>query len=913
MKNWPSNSKMKSAANTKKMSGKASQNQAPNQSEVVAMIGAFNSGQLEKALQLALSMTTRYPSQQVGWKCLGAVLHQSGRHQDSLKAMKKSVELAPNDVEAKCNLGVALRDLGRTAEAEQVYRQAIEINPGYAQAHNNLGNSLRDMGRFDEALASYLQAVGLKNDYAEAHNNLGSILKELGRFVEAEVSYRNAIAIKNAYPEALANLGNLLKERGLLEQAADCYRQAIAIKPDFAEALNNLGATLQESGSSEEAANVYRQAILLKPDYAEAYSNLSVVLRVLGQLSEAELSCRQAIALQPNYAEAHSNLGTVLKDLGRSMEAEASCRQSIALNPQLAQTHNNLGSVLNELGRLEEEEACYRQAIVLKPDYAEAHSNLGKALKDLGRLTEAQASCCQAIALNPDFAGAHNNLGNVLRELRQLDEAETSYRRAIALDPKLAEAQNNLGVILLEIGHPAEAEARCRRAIELKPEHVEAHNNLGNALKELGRLDDAEVIFHQAIVLNPEYVPAYNNLLFSMNYVGKFTHAERLQEAKRFGLRASNKAVSKFTDWQCTNTCSKLSIGFVSGDLRGHPVGYFLEGLLTNIDLSKFELIAYPTQFAEDALTQKIKPFFKHWRALFGKNDEAAAKLIHEDAPHILIDLAGHTAHNRLPVFAYKPAPIQVSWLGYFASTGLPEMDYILGDPYVTPETEAHHFSEKIWRLPETYLCFTPPQFEIEVKPLPALVNGFITFGCFNNLTKLNDSVLALWAKVLAVLPNAKLFLKTKQLADPLVVQNMLQRFDRVGVTADRLILEGPSPRADYFESYNKVDIALDPFPFPGGTTSVEGLWMGVPVVTLKGERFISHNGETIAHNAWQANWIANDANDYVRLALEAASDLEKLARERAWLREQVLASPLFDAPRFARNFEAALLAMAAK
>ena len=606
-------------------------------------------------------------------------------------------------------------------------------------------------------------------------------------------------------------------------------------------------------------------------------------------------------------------LGSALRQSGKFEESLVATQKSVQTAPNDAEAHNNLGNVLRDLGHLTQAEASFRQAIFLKPDMVQAHYNLSDALRDLGRFSESEESCRKALALKPDYAKAHINLGNALRDLGRLAEAEASFNLAIAIQSNLADAYNNLGVVQKDLGRFTDSEASFRKAIALNPEFPEAHNNLGYALKEVGRLNEAANGFLRALELKFDYVEEHINLLFSMNYVDMFSNIDRLQEAKRFGLSVSQKAVTKFTDWMCPDTRSKLRIGFVSGDLRGHPVGYFLEGLLSNIDASKFELIAYPTQFAEDALTQKIKPFFKHWRALFGKKDEAAAKLIHQDAPHILIDLAGHTAHNRLPVFAYKPAPIQVSWLGYFATTGLPEMDHILGDPYVTPETEAHHFSEKIWRLPETYLCFTPPQFEIEVKPLPALVNGFITFGCFNNLTKLNDSVLALWAKVLAALPSAKLFLKTKQLADPLVVQDMLQRFDRVGVTADRLILEGPSPRADYFESYNKVDIALDPFPFPGGTTSVEGLWMGVPVVTLKGERFISHNGQTIAHNAGQANWIANDANDYVRLALEATSDLEKLARERAGLRAQVLASPLFDAPRFTHNFEAAMLAMAAK
>ena len=662
----------------------------------------------------------------------------------------------------------------------------------------------------------------------------------------------------------------------------------------------------------EKASKISLALTVKFPDNQFAWKSLGASLHQSGRFEEAVLAMQKSVDLNLNDFEAHYNLGNAYKDLGLRIQAQESYRHAIHLKPDFAQAHYNLGNTLGDLGHRTEAEICYRRAIAIKPDFAQAMYNLGNELKHSWHLTQAESNYRQAIALIPNFADAHHNLGAILQELGKLDEAAVSCRQAVTLKPELAEAHSNLGVALKKLGRLTEAEACCRQALALKPDFVEAHHNLALTLQELGRLTEADAACRQAIALKPDDAEAFTSLLFGMNYVEKFSIEQRLEEAKRFGLRMSQKAASaKFSSWKCLGAPNKLRIGFVSGDLRAHPVGYFLEGLLSNIDASKFELIAYSTQFAEDALTQKIKPFFKHWRPLFGKNDEAAAKLIHEDAPHILIDLAGHTAHNRLPVFAYKPAPIQVSWLGYFATTGLPEMDYILGDRHVTPDSEAHHFSEQIWRLPETYLCFTPPQYEIEVKPLPALVNGFMTFGCFNNLTKLNDAVLALWAKVLTALPSAKLFLKTKQLADPLVVQDTLQRFEQVGVKADRLILEGPSPRADYFESYNKVDIALDPFPFPGGTTSVEGLWMGVPVVTLKGERFISHNGQTIAHNAGQANWIANDANDYVRLALEAASDLEKLARVRTGLRAQVLAAPLFDAPRFARNFEAAMMAMA--
>jgi predicted O-linked N-acetylglucosamine transferase (SPINDLY family) len=295
---------------------------------------------------------------------------------------------------------------------------------------------------------------------------------------------------------------------------------------------------------------------------------------------------------------------------------------------------------------------------------------------------------------------------------------------------------------------------------------------------------------------------------------------------------------------------------------------------------------------------------------LFGKSNEAAAQLIHSDAVHVLMDLSGHTAGTRLPVFAWKPAPLQVSWLGYFATTGVTEIDYFIADPWVLPETEEPYFTEKIWRLPETRLCFTPPDVNVEVSPLPALSNGYITLGCFNNLAKMNDDVVALWARILESIPDSRLLLKAGQLKESSALQNTINRFAAHGIDANRLILEGPESREQYLAAYHRVDIALDPFPYPGGTTSVEGLWMGVPILTLAGERFLSRQGVGILMNAGLPEWIATDTDDYFIRAISHAADLQRLSDLRGRLRPQILASPIFDAPRMARNFEAALRGM---
>jgi predicted O-linked N-acetylglucosamine transferase (SPINDLY family) len=542
------------------------------------------------------------------------------------------------------------------------------------------------------------------------------------------------------------------------------------------------------------------------------------------------------------------------------------------------------------------------------PDHAEAQAQLSIVLIQQGDLAAAEAPCRRALALLPGHGPLQGNLALVLLGLGRAAEAEAAARRAIALAPAYAPAHNTLGIALLEQGRLAEAEACCRRAAALSPNYAEAHNNVGVALIEQGRFAEAEACCRRALALQPAYHEAHSNLIFALNYVETASPEALRDEARRYGHAVSDAVGTPYAQWRCEAAPARLRVGFVSGDLREHPVGHFLQGVLGQIDRGRFEPIAYPTSDRHDAMTARLQPLFDRWRPLVGLDDAAAAARIHDDGVQVLIDLAGHTAHNRLPVFARRPAPLQLAWLGYCGSTGLAQIDAVLGDPQVTPAAEEAHFVERIVRLPETYFCFTPPDDDIEVGELPALATGALTFGCFNNAAKLGDGVVALWARLLQSLPGSRLLLKNKQLADPAFAQALAQRFQPQGVAPARLLLEGPSSRADYLRAYRRVDVALDPFPFPGATTSLEGLWMGVPFITRRGSRFVGHNGETIAGNAGLADWIAADEAAYLALARRWAADLPGLARLRAGLRARVLASPLFDAARFARHFEAALL-----
>ena len=804
--------------------------------------------------------------------------YQNARYEDAEKLALSITRKFPDHPLSWTVLGVMLEQIGRAPEALNANLKAVQLTPQAADAHYNLANTLRSLDRLEEAEASYMQALALAPEDAEIYYNLGVTLGMLGRLEEAEKS----------------------------------YRQATVLNSDYADAYNSLGMTFYSLGRLEEAATSYRQLIALQPDYAEAHANLGIALEELGILEEAVASFRQALDLKPDLAVAHDNLGVTLQKLGRLEEAATSYRQLITLQPDNAEAHNNLGTMLQNLGRFEGAETSYRQAVVLKPDLAVAHYNLGVTLQKLGRLEEAEANSRQAIALDPGYVEAHINLGVTLQKLGRLEESEASCRKALVLKSDSAEAYVNLGVVLNDLGRLNEAEASCRQALDLEPDYAEAHTNLGIVLHRSGALEEAEASCRKAVALKSDFTAGYSNLLF-LQSSSNFEHTSYLKDALSYAKSIRGEISPRFSEWSCAREPERLRIGLVSGDFSNHPVGFFLEGLFAQFNSSSLELYAYPTNPLEDELTARIKPYVSYWSPLWDKSDKEAAQLIHNDKIHILIDLSGHTANNRLPIFALKPAPIQVSWLGYWASSGVPEMDYILGDPFVTPNNEAAHFTEKIWQLPESYLCFTEPNVALEVMPLPALSTGAITFGCFNKLLKMTDEVVSLRSKILNIIPGSKLFLKNNQLQYESVRNKVLSRFAAHGIGADQLILEGPSPRAEYLASYNRVDIALSPYPYGGGTTSAEGLWMGVPVLTKRGDYFLSHLGESIAHNTGLSDWIAADEDEYIAKAVQFSSDLDGLMKLRAGLRAQVLASPLFDAPRFASHFVRAVWSMWSK
>ena len=589
---------------------------------------------------------------------------------------------------------------------------------------------------------------------------------------------------------------------------------------------------------------------------------------------------------------------------GRLRDAKALYRRALAANPRHARAMQFLGCVAFADNEYDEAERLIRKSLVLDPADATAYYHLGEVFHARGRIEEAAQNYRQALALDPDYVKAYNNLGNALSALGRPDEAAMSFERAIALAPNYAVAHTNLGNALLALGQLEKAEKHHRRAIVLQPDSAIAYNNLGAYLNAAGRIEDAIAAFRCAIAISPGYFMAHSNHLGSLNYLPGVTPDTLFAEHRAFDHLVADSP--QFRHSNTRDPDRRLKIGYVSPDFRRHPVGYFLAPVLANHDRRNFLAYCYYGHFLEDSLTGDLRRHAHVWRSTVGVDDEHLASMIHADGIDILVDLAGHTQGNRLPVFARKPAPIQATWAGYACTTGLSTIDYCISDNWQTPPGSDKFFVERLARLPDAWACVAPLDDAPEITPPSAVGPEAVTFGCFNNLIKINAEVIALWARLLGGLPRSKLLVKTHSLKSDSRKQDIRAQFAAHGIAHERIILEGPAPHRELLQRYGDVDIALDPFPYSGGLTTIEALWMGVPVVTLAGVTLASRLSLSFLNVAGLKELVAEDADAYLRIARDLARDLPRLASLRAGMRARLLASPLFQAERFTKNLESA-------
>ncbi|MBK8161709.1 MAG: tetratricopeptide repeat protein [Gammaproteobacteria bacterium] len=673
--------------------------------------------------------------------------------------------------------------------------------------------------------------------------------------------------------EAALQLALQHQQAGRLPQAQALYQQILHEHPEQPQALHLLGLLARSAGRPDLAADLLGKAVRAEPGLPDHHYKLGITRAMQEDLDAAAGHFRQALALQPHNVPARYNLGLALYKLDRLEDAAAVFRDVCARAPRLPEAHLMLGLALHRLARPEPAEDAFKQALRLRPDYAEAHNNLANLYLDQNRLEPAEQAARAAIALLPGFAVAHYNLGLACLRLGRLDCALDSFQDALRLNPDYADACINLGVTLTYLGRGREALERFETGVRLAPGHAAGHSAR----------------------------------LFSMLYLATTTPAGMLAAQRQFAAQC--EAPLRHSWRAHENTCDsgrRLKVGYVSADFRRHSVAHFIEPVLAGHDRSHYEVYCYYNHTVRDDTTARIAACADHWIPCRGLSDQELSGRIRRDGIDILVDLAGHSVDNRLMAFARRPAPVQVTWLGSPATTGLDAMDYRLCTADTDPPGQEAFHSEALYRLPRTLWCYRPAQQRTAVTGAarPAAGTGAVTFGSLNNIAKVSEESMAAWMEILRALPAARLVMT--QVPTGAARHAISARFTAGGVASQRLELHGKLPGAQYFNLIEGIDIALDPFPYTGTTTTCETLWTGIPVVTLIGQTSVARSGYALLKTVGLEELAAADTEDYVRLAVELAHDPDRLARLRRELPARFDASPLRDEAAFTRDLEAA-------
>ncbi|MBM3202666.1 tetratricopeptide repeat protein, partial [Candidatus Woesearchaeota archaeon] len=679
-----------------------------------------------------------------------------------------------------------------------------------------------------------------------------------------------------------------LHRQGRVAEAEVRYRALLRSDPAHFDTLQLLGTLLAQRGALEEALTLLDRALLIQADRAEIHYNRGIILQNMGHLEQARMGYRDALSHDPHHLQARNNLGLVCERLGDLEAALESYERVLALKPDYAEVHCNKGNVLRRLERLPEAQACYEQATRLNPGYAEAWHNLANSLKQQGQLEQARRGYEKALGLDPDHAEARFGLGNVLNALGCFDEAMTQYEAAIRQQPDTAETCND------------RISPKGDRARPDRSGFADVQVNQGNLYKDMGRLDAAEASYRQALSLCPHHPLYRSNLLFLMAYCPERQSLQQYRdEAIRWEIMSLSEPERCSARARHFVTPSRqgrpLRVGVLSAEFSQHAVACFLNAWLGKLDRRRFRLFLYSTRPFTDDKTRVFKARADVWCPLHELDDESAAARIRSDQIDILIETSGHTANNRLGIVARRVAPVQCHYTGYFATTGLTEMDYFLADEVLVPASLDDQFVERVWRLPRPWLAYAPLEEAPRSawQPSPA---GRICLGSFNNLVKVREPCLELWARVLKALPEAWLLLKDGRALDESSQHRIREALFHRGVEAERVVFAGRTASwPEHMALYDQVDIALDTLPLNSGTTAFDALWMGVPLITLAGDHLAGRMGAAIVTGMGQADWVARDADDYIARVVALARDVPTRVALRHTQRERMQDSLLCD------------------
>lgn len=715
-----------------------------------------------------------------------------------------------------------------------------------------------------------------------------------------------AAAFAQDAADQLIARGNRAETEGNLHEACEQYRKAVAAAPGYARAQLNLGTGLEAIGDADGAILSYEAALAIDPANAYASYNLGRLFYTRGALARAGELLRSALEHKPAFPEGLVALANVYDAQGNLAAAAASLEAALVQRPDWTGALLNYAGVLRKLGRLTEAEVTVRRVVDVEPGNADASHDLASLLLARGELKEAERLLRLALALRPEFPDAYGTLFHVYEAQGKLDAAASALEAALAQRPEWPAALHNYGTVLKRLRRLPEAETVLRRAIQIAPERPEPHRALGTVLVGQARIDEALAAFRVGRELDPDIADPESGEMYALNLSADISSDELFMRHKAFAALLEKAHPPRFAPFRnAPEAARRLRIGYVSADFNRHPVALFLIPLLERHVRSAVEVYCYSVGTLVDAATQLVQARTDTWRAAALMSDRDLADAINRDGIDILVDLSGYTTGSRLAVFAQQPAPVQVSWLGYPTTTGLTRIQYRLSDRYADPPGLSDHLhTETLLRLPGSQWCYRPfPDVDYSSSETPPFRNnGYITFGSFNDPRKVSPLMRRLWAEILMRLPGSRLVIA--RAPEGSARESLLRDLGGGRIHPGRISFAPPVPIDEYFRRFNSVDIALDPTPYSGCTTTCDTLWMGVPVITLSGPRAASRTSASILSTVGLSEWIASTPEDYVKLAVRCAGEGAVLSEMRETLRQRMRESPLMDEVSFAQGIE---------
>ncbi len=870
----------------------------------------------------------------------GLALHRRGAIAEAAARYAEVLQTEPGNADAHYYLGMISCQHGRFAEGAEHARRSLDGDPRHVRAHVLLGRASNALGRHEEALDYFNKAISLAPDLGPAHGHRADVLCALGRHAEAVESYDRALALAPDAVEDRFNRGAALLVIGRHDDAIASFDRGIAEKPDFAEAHLLRAKALLDTSRPSEALQGVDRVLAMQPRLSEAWIGRGNVLMKLKRHEDALAAFDRALALKPDHGEAWLGRGNVLSAFKYHDDALVAYDKALALKPDLADAWFGRGNVLLETKCYADAIGAYDQALARAPNFAEAWLGRGHALSDIKQYVNAATAYDRALALSPDLAEAWLGHGNILKTLGNYDEAFAAYDRALALKSDLAEAYLGRGNVLHGLRRFEDALAAYKRALALKSDLAEAWLGCGAVFFEAKRYEDAIAAHEKALALKPELTPATGIRTFAKLLVCDWTNLERETAELLTAIRERKPSSIPFTvlalpssaadQLQCARryvedqlqfpplwrgevySHDRIRVAYLSADFAEHAVAQMTIGLFEQHDRSRFEVTGVSFGPDQDSpMRQRIKGVFEHFVDVRDKSDQEIAELVRRLEIDIAVDLTGFTLNNRLNVFARRPAPIQVNYLGYPGTLGASYIDYILADPTIIPEDQCAFYDERVVWLPESYQvndnrraisADTPTRAECGLPD-----TGFV-FCCFNNAYKITPAMFDIWMRLLQAVEGSVLWLRDNGAA---ATANLRREAERRGVAAERVIFAGRvALMADHLARYRQADLFLDTLPYNAHTTASDALSAGVPVLTCLGSTFAGRVAASVLRTIGLDDLVARSLADYEALALSLARNPAQLASVKERLARGAKTSALFDTERTTRQFEAAYTMM---